>query len=221
MIDPDKLKKAVAWVKKQMDIVDPSQKNSQRFEAEVKSMSPEQLEEWVERLKAGRNFIDFIVPNGMKLDRPTMIQACRDLGHEPYQRVKLVDDHGNSYWTPNKYPVGWMPTRRQSQRLIEKMAVPKSNNVLDDMTNQVTGASKGSSMSQPQLQALYGQGVESSILEMIKFRGGDLKAFNAMNQAIYRNGEVELKEIEPLGGNVRAKEAARNFLLAMHLDNTL
>ncbi|WP_201285368.1 hypothetical protein, partial [Klebsiella pneumoniae] len=85
-----------------------------------------------------------------------------------------------------------VPLRRQVQLLQSKATIPENNKHIDDLSGQSTGPSKGSKISFPELQVLFAQGLDSTITELIQFRGGDAKAFNAMNRAIIENGGVSI-----------------------------
>jgi hypothetical protein len=114
-----------------------------------------------------------------------------------------------------------IPVRRQVQMLTKKMSVPKDNLHIDEMTNQPMDESKGAGISFPELLALYSQGLDSSILEMIKLRGGDEKAYGAMERQIAEQGEVNIEPILEAGTRVKSTETLSVFLKAMHYDNNL
>jgi len=56
---------------------------------------------------------------------------------------------------------------------------------------------------------------------MLKYRGGDIMGFNAMNDQINRTGGVSLKSIEHLGSTVKSTETLSVLLTSMHLSNSL
>jgi len=63
--------------------------------------------------------------------------------------------------------------------------------------------------------------LDQNLTEMLKYRGGDIQGFDAMNNAISKTGGVSLKSIEALGTTVQSTKTLSVFLFCMHLENTL
>jgi hypothetical protein len=115
-----------------------------------------------------------------------------------------------------------LPLKRQAQFLIKKISIPEDNRSIDTFTGQPTGKSKGSKISWPELQILAALGgFDDTITEFFKMRGGDLQAFNAMNNMIANTGGVSLNAISALGTKVTAVRSLSTLLTSMHLTNTL
>lgn len=60
-----------------------------------------------------------------------------------------------------------------------------------------------------------------STKEFLKYRGGDVSGFDAMNKAIDQTGYVYMSELDKLGTTVTSTETLKSFLLGMHLHTTL
>ena len=71
------------------------------------------------------------------------------------------------------------------------------------------------------MQCMHAQGLDRTIEELMKYRGGDEKGFNAMNKSIINRGGVSLDAIAPYAGRVKSTETVSSYLKAMHLDNNL
>lgn len=89
------------------------------------------------------------------------------------------------------------------------------------MSGQPTGDSKGSKISFPELQNLAAMGLDNSVIEMMKYRGGDLKGFNAMNAMIARYGTTNLKTLQNYSSGVESTRVLKTFLTSCHLRSTL
>ncbi|MNZ76475.1 hypothetical protein D3C78_949820 [compost metagenome] len=63
--------------------------------------------------------------------------------------------------------------------------------------------------------------MDATITELIKFRGGDSKAFNAMNRSIIDTGTVNLEYLSQFGTKVKSVTTLSVLLKTIHLDNTL
>ena len=208
------------WVGK----LDPSGKSSAVYEEMFKGMSDKDFDAYMKAVEAGEDYISVICDNlnGKKVSTDNNLKVAKEMGHEFFQKLWLTDEAtGQVYQTNDKYLIIHLPVRRQIQTLVNKISIPDDNRHLDEMTDQPVGVSKGSSMSQPEILALYAQGLEKSIEEMIKFRGGDLKAMNAMDKEILQTGGVKMEAIKVLGTRVKSTETLSTMLKAMHLDNNL
>lgn len=199
-------------------------KNAERLRKELESMTEAQFAEFADQIKNRQEYFTFIAPVGQRpvLDKKHMMDVgTKELGIEWRQQLWHVDRHGNRTLTPKKALVMMLPVRRQSQRLDKKRSIPENNDVVDTMTHQPTGPSKGSAISLNQQHVMLSQALNNTTVEFIKFRGGDSKGLDAYNNSMYQKGTVSLNEIMPYAGGVRAKQNLSLFLTAMHLENEL
>ncbi len=192
----------------------------QRLEA----LSDKAFAEYMRQLRDGEQCLSLQVPNltNPKLEIETLLRAAEKLKVPVFERIWVTDQiTGETYQTPKAYPVVDLPVRRQQQMLIKKISIPEDNRHVDDLTGQPSGPSASSSISFPELQVLSSQGLDRSIEEMIKFRGGDTKAFEMMNRQAIQNGTVSQDAIKQTPTKVRSTETLNALLKSMHLDNTL
>lgn len=202
----------------------PGSKNTQIYTEMFAAMSDKQFDEFMKKIEEGQVRLAIVAPN---LEEPKLtiernLALAKELGHEFFERVWI--DPGNEvppYLSPIKYLVVDLPLRRQAQLLVKKISIPEDNRSIDDFTGQPTGKSKGSKISYPETQIMAALNLDNSLVEMLKYRGGDIKGFNAMNAAIAKTGGVSLKAIEPLAGTVKSTQTLSVFLTCMHLQNTL
>lgn len=209
---------------KYVDRIDPSGHNRTLYEAKFAAMDDVAFERFIDNLEAGHERLALVAPNfsEVKLDVERNFGIADELGHNFFQRVWMPSVNGvPKYLTPIPYLVVDLPVRRQAQLLEKKISIPQDNNTVDDFTGQVTGASKGSKISYPEVQVLMAMGLEESATEMLKVRGGDEGAFNAMNTMISRSGGVSQKAIQPYATGVQSKAALHTLLTCMMLSDTL
>jgi hypothetical protein len=198
--------------------------NKKLYETMFSKMSDEAFDKFISDLETGVKSLCVINPNFSKngLDTARNLKLAKELGHEFFQRVWVPAKNGvPSYLTPNKYLIIDLPLRRQAQLLDKKISIPEDNNSVDNMTGQPTGKSKGSKISYPEVQVLAALNQEQSLTELLKYRGGDQKGFNAMNTMISRTGHVSLDAIEPYSGEVKSTHSLQVMLNGMMLKNTL
>lgn len=202
----------------------PGKENSELYNKLFSDMSDEDFSKFIDDLESGKTRLAIINPNFSKnkLEVSRNLAIAKELKHNFFQRVWIPEKKGvPSHLTPIKYLVIDLPLRRQAQLLDKKISIPEDNNSIDNLTGQPTGKSKGSKISFPELQILAALNLEKSITEMIKYRGGDEKGYNAMTTSIARTGSVSLNAIEPFSGEVKSTQALRTLLSGMHLKNSL
>lgn len=188
------------------------------------SLSDEQFDELMNKLESEEEILSIAIPNLGKdrLEVSRLLEVGKKLNHEFFERLWLTDAKtGVTYLTPEKYLVIDLPLRRQQQLLTEKISIPDNNRHVDEMTGQVTGDSKGASLSLPELQILRSQGLDRPILEMIKVRGGDERAQRAINRQIIETGSASLDSVLGAGTRVKSTETFSTLLKGMHLNNNL
>lgn len=181
------------------------------------------FERFIQRCERGY-VVPLIVPNmkGPQISIERNLQVAEEWGHAFFERIWLTDPAtGVTHLTPKKYLVIEWPMRRQQQTLDKKMSVPKDNSHIDDLTGQVTGESKGSSVTLPELQVLFSEGLNDTIIELIKVRGGDQEAFSVFEREIIQTGEASLANVAQTGTRPKSTTTVGTFLTSSHLRNDL
>ncbi len=217
-------KAATDMILRYIDKILPGSPNTEFYRTSLAAMSDKQFGDFINRLDSGEETLTINVPNlgKYKLDLQRNLAIAKELGHEFFEHLLLTDPTtGQLYQTPVKYLVIDLPLRRQVQLLESKSTIPENNKHIDELSGQSTGPSKGSKISFPELQVLFAQGLDSTITELIKFRGGDSKAFNAMNRSIIDTGSVNLEYLSQFGTKVKSVTTLSVLLKTIHLDNTL
>ena len=184
-----------------------------------------EFDDWMNRLANGEEILSIFNPNfhGTAMSLTRNVEVGEELGCSLFQHLYLTDqDTGMVRKTPAKYMVGIVPFRRQAQTLESKMSVPDNDNVVDQLTGQATGVSKGSRMSYPEIQVNLSKGLDKMLLELVKFRAGDAKSYATMNKSIYETGSVSLDSIMAnTPSTVKATESLSVILKAMHISNNM
>lgn len=211
-------------VLKWINELDPTGANGKFYKEMFSKMSDKDIEEYVTAIESGEDFVSLIYnnlkENGISVDNN--LKVAEKMGHDFFERLRLTDPAtGKEYLTPEKYMVLDLPVRRQAQMLKKKRGVPEDNRHVDELSGQPTGESKGSGISFPELLIMYSQGLDKSILEFMKLRGGDTRAYNAMERMIAETGSSNMEPILNAGTKTKSTETLSAFLKAMHLDNTL
>lgn len=197
----------------------PGSPNTQLYKDRFARMNDKQFDAFMDRLEREEEILQLIAPNFSQtpISVENNLKLAKELGHEFFERI--VIDNGNEvppYLTPKSYMVVDLPLRRQAQLLVKKISIPEDTRSVDDMTGQPTGKSKGSKISYPEVQVMAAMEMDQTLIELLKYRGGDEKGFNAMNQSISRYGGVSLERISKLGTTVKSTQTLNTFLTCMH-----
>lgn len=213
-------KAATAFLLKWIDAILPGSPNKAIYQARLEKLSDKAFDELMHKLASGEETLSIIAPNfdDKKLTIENNLKVAKELGHNFFQRLWLTDNiTGRTYLTPVRYLVIDLPLRRQQQMLVKKIKIPEDNRHVDELSGQPTGPSKGRKISFPELQILFAQNMDKSLTELIKLRGGDEKAFNAMNNEIISRGGVSMDKIASADTKVKSTETLETLLKAMHL----
>lgn len=171
-----------------------------------------------------QEILPFVMPN-LKDPRVTMenLMAVADkIGYEFFEQLWLTDPHTKlTYLTPQKYLTLHMTIRRQAQMLTKKSSIPADSRHVDEMSGQVTGKSKGSKISFPELQAQLSHGLENTLIEEIKVRGGDKLAQNEFDRQLIEHGEASIEDVTSGGGVTQSTSTVAILYRGMMIDNNL
>ncbi len=217
-----KRKETEAIILKWVNEIDPSGENGKLQQSFFDRMSDEQFTIWMEAIRDGKDTVSMLSPNldkNRKMSIANNLRVADMMGVQLFQRVWVTDPVSGEEWlTPIKYLVCHVPVRRQIQTRENKMAVPKNNETLDELTDQVTGASGKSSISSPEMLVLVSAGLNRTVEEFMKVRGGDQKALRYTDRAILETGGVSLDQVSKLGSRAKSTSVLATFLRGMHFD---
>lgn len=202
----------------------PNGENVKLYEQKFASMNDEQFDTFMHDLKSKKTRLVVVMPNGSKetVDIKNNFEISRSLGREPFERVWIpATATKRAYLTPIPYLVIPKEVRRQAQMVSKKITLPEDVNSVDLVTGQPTGKSKGAKISYPEVKVLAAMGLDHTLEEMLKYRGGDEGGYRAMTTMLDRTGEVSLSQIEPYSTGVKSTQALSCFLKAAHIKGNL
>ena len=180
-----------AFLLKYIKKIAPKSKNAEFYKAKFAKMSDDEFNSYVDDIASGKKVLGLVCPNFIDsgLSVGNNMEIAKELGHSFFQKLWIEGSKGvPSYLTPIEYMVLDVPVRRASQLLDKKISVPDSNRVVDSMTGQATGASKGAKISYPELQLCAAMGLENTMVELMKYRGGDSGGMAALNGMLVKYG---------------------------------
>lgn len=216
--------KAQALILQFVKDLDPSGYNYEQYKKILANMSDKQFHDYMTGLRNKSKYLVALSPmyKAKGISTENNLKIAPKYGLEFFERLVYTNNKDlPDHVTPIEYLVVDLPYRRQSQTLEKKISLPDDNKVIDELTYQPTGASKGAKISYPELQVLIGMGLDNSISELIKFRGGDRGGFNAYNAMFLRYGSANLKTLSNYSTGVESTKTLKSYLLGLHLKSTL
>lgn len=210
----------VDYILEQVAKIEPNNPNVGFYKNKFKTMSAKQIEEFAIMVKNGKFNLPYLRENmnDNEIDTIKWVDLAESLGAEVFTQLWETDEStGEQYLTPHKYMVPILPVRRPSQNLNTKDSIPVDNNTRDMLTGQVTGASKGSALSKPQLDSMLERGLAMNAIEFVKARGGDISASQVYNRRIIEQGGADLNEIINNHGEAGSQTTLRNYFSGMML----
>ena len=191
--------------------------NVEIYKQMFKRMSNEEFDRLMEDFKNERRMLQIIVPpeRAKKYTIPKITKYGEKLGIKFFQRLKY-DINGKKVLTPEKYEVLDLPLRRLRQTIEKKISVANDIKKIDMLTGQVTGDSQAAKVTLPEIQLLVGMGVKDTLVEFLKFRGGDLGGMRALNSSLFHYGKASMNILKDYAEGVISTKTLKAYFNAMH-----
>ncbi len=202
----------------------PDKSNEPIYRNFFSKLSDIAFKQYIKDLSTGEKFLVVICPNldKQQLSVERNLKLGKKLGIEFFQRIWFPATENNpSYLSPIPYLVLDLPIRRQSQMLDKKISIPEDQHTVDTFTGQPAGKSAGAKINYTELQVLSAMGLDNSITELIKMRGGDEGGYRALSMSLKKTGHVDLDVVKQYSTGVQSTRTLKTFLTGAHLQNTL
>jgi hypothetical protein len=210
---------------KDTDAILPGTPDMEYYRTYLTGLSDEGFEKLVTDIESGQVILPVYEPNFSKkrLSTKRNLEVGAAWGHEFFERLVISDpqDPNILSMTPKRYLILELPWRRQIQTLTNKMSVPMNNDHIDELTGQPTGESKGSALTYPELQLLFSEQRDQSILELMKVRGGDQESYHRLEEQIIQTGSAKLSDVIVDGSRAKSTDTLKVLLNAAHIGNNL
>lgn len=212
---------AEQFILKYIGKITPGSDNVKLYEDLFKGMSDKRFDEFMEGLNTYTTILAIIVPHGSEgLNVDRNIKVGKELGISFFKKLWLPDgEDGEMYLTPFESMVIDIPLRRASQLLTKKLSVAEGKNTFDALTGQTVD--QGAALSYPEVQMLAAMGLDATLTELLKYRGGDRGGMAAMDTLLAGQGTVSLNTLKDYATGVESVATLKTFLNCMHLQNTL
>ncbi len=194
------------------------------YENLFKRMSDSDIEQMVERIENG-----YCLPiyasnwdENEHLDFKQLVKLSREYGVELETQLVIFDiDTGLEVITNETYFTGTAEIRKQRQMLVKKFGAAKDDTRIDDLPGQVVGKSRGTGISNPEVQVLITLGLPTVAKELYDTKGGDVKALEIYRTELTETGQTNINETLRRGSGVKSLATAHFLLRGRHIDNNL
>lgn len=216
-------KKAEEFLLKVVKDGDPTGRSLTLVKEQISKMDDKRFGEFIERIRSKKEFIPLIVDNHTEraLTTEQALDLCEKYNiqifqrfwyHHPVVGVKVLSNH--------KVPFIHMMIRRQIETLMNKMSVSEDNATVDTLTGQpINGAS---ATTQPESLVYLEKGLDASLVEKLKYRGGDVEGGRLFDQSLIETGKVSTTQLyEQHNTTTRGVQTADIYLTSAHYETNL
>jgi hypothetical protein len=203
-----------------MSDIDSTGKNTKLYKKLFKQMSDREFDSYMRDIRDGEGKLFIMLPN-MKnsVTMNDIMDVAKKYNVKTHSR--LVMNSGNRKYKPDKKVLMLkLPVRRVKQYLFNKISLPDADNKVNILTGQVMNEDKGAKITDIETKILANKGLDEAIIELIKIRGGDTKAYQEAKRVIEETGSLSWNDLE-IDSTTRSVVIAGMFLNGLMLDHNL
>ncbi len=201
--------------------MDPSGNNAKIYKEQVFGpMDDKAFAKFMDDLKNKKRHLVMYAPNygPVKFDLKRNIEVGKKLGRNYYERVWFKGRDGlPDQLSPVEYMIFPTLNRRQAQLVTKGVSVPKDMRTINPLTGQPTGESRSAKISMIEAQLCVAVGTLSPMIELFKYRGGDVKGGAALTGMLVNTGKASLKALAPYAGGVESTNYIKSLFNAAHI----
>lgn len=214
-----KRKKTQDYILEKLNLLDPTKRESGRYKKMFDQMTDKEFDDFMCDIRDGKEVLYIYHANAKdKVNIETYKQAAKAMGIKMTERIRMWDPATQThYLTPHEYVVFELPVRRMSQFQDHKLSVPEGDDKIDVLSGQVVREDKAGSLSQVETQSLYAKNLNNVIVELIKYRGGDISAFAEYKRELEETGRASIAK--STNSVPRSAVILDVFLSGMHIES--
>lgn len=179
---------------------------------------------WYLDIKDGKDYIPIYMENhmdGKGITTEHALDVCEEYGINIFQRYWYRNPATGVKALSNKpVPFIHLMVRRQIETLLNKISVSEDNSRVDTLTGQpIDGAS---AITQPESLVYLEKGLEGSLVEKLKYRGGDIEGGRLFDKSLIDTGRVSTTQLmEQHNTSTRVVQTADIYLTGAHYETNL
>lgn len=170
--------------------MDRTGKNTKHYQDKFAKMSDKDFADFMQRIRDREEVLVIYSANTVdRLSLPDLVDTAKKIGLELFERIRMYDTTNDTYYyTPHKMLVLQCPIRRMAQFVDHKLSVAEGDSRIDMLSGQVVKPDQAASLSEPETRCLYARGLNKTLRELLKFRGGDVVAFAEFKRELEETG---------------------------------
>ena len=170
--------------------MDRTGKNTKHYQDKFAKMSDKDFADFMQRIRYREELLVIYSANTVdRLSLPDLVDTAKKIGLELFERLRMYDTTNDTYYyTPHKMLVLQCPIRRMAQFVDHKLSVAEGDSRIDMLSGQVVKPDQAASLSEPETRCLYARGLNKTLRELLKFRGGDVVAFAEFKRELEETG---------------------------------
>lgn len=184
-------------------------------------LNDKQVEEMVVRIEQGSPLSIWVSnwnPKEMILFS-NIQKLAKKYGVQLEQRIIVRDpETGIRTMTPHTVTCGTIAVRKQRQMQVTKFSYAMHDYDIDDLTGQVTGDSRSTGISQPEITVLRNMGLEIMANELYNVKGGDLEALKDYKNNLITTGTANVNASLRKGTIAKVLSSVHFLFRARHID---
>lgn len=204
------------WIKK----ISGTDFNVNLYKDLFKSMTDKEFDHLMTSVREDGKILQLIVPpdkGATKISTGNNIKLLKELKHDFFQHLYIgPTDKDPKIKTKYKFFTYLAPLRRTKQTIEKGISVSENDKKIDILTGQVTGDSKSSKISYPEIQLLMSMGLPSATAELVQYRGGDQGSMRVIKQAILKYGKVNSTLLKEYGTGTQSSKTLKAYFNGMH-----
>lgn len=216
-------KRAEEFLLKVVKDADPSLTTFKMVKEQIAKMDDKRFHEYMLAIKEEREYIPILMPNNTKhgITIEGALDLCDKYGIEIFQRfwyrhpvtkVKVLSNF--------KVPFVHMPVRRQIETLFNKISTADDSGTTDTLTGQ--GVRDASATTQPESLVAIEKGLEDTLVEKLKYRGGDVEGGRLFDKELIETGRVSTTQLyEQNQTTTRSVQTADIYLVSAGYETNL
>lgn len=216
-------KKAEEFLLRVVKDGDPTGRTLALVKEQLAGMDDKRFDLMIERIREGKEFIPLIVDNHTTrtMDMDAALELCKKYNIEIFQRIWYRHPvTGVKVLSNYKVPFLHLMVRQQIETLHNKISVSESNTQVDTLTGQPIGGA--SAITQPESIVYIEKGLDASLVEKLKYRGGDIDGGRLFDQQLIETGTVSTTQLrEKHNTSTRVVQTADIYLTSAHYETNL
>lgn len=196
--------------------------SADQYQTYLAAFTPDEFDAYVKRLETREELLVLEEPvfGKSKISFENNLKVAREFGRDFWDYLIYESDRPGvpNYRSAVKCLVLDLPIKRPVQMAYKKISAPTNYTVVNELTGQVSGHSKGASITTPEIALLDSMPLTQTLEELLKGRGGDKGYQEALYANLVKTGTVSLANTRGFSTGVQSINTLYACLKSMHIE---